>query len=62
MVGFGFGKEAKSVTIETKLYFSDADSAEDAVDIINGVIALLKGLISVPEAKDLLDMIDGGAE
>ena len=62
MVGFGFSKEAKSVTIETNLYFSDADSAEDAADIINGVIALLKGLISVPEAKDLLDMIDGGAE
>ncbi len=57
VAGFGLDKEGENIFLQIKLYFSNAESAEDAEDVISSIITLLP-LISPdipPEVADLLE-------
>ena len=58
IIGFDFNKEADTITIQITPHFLSTDSAEDAKDTLAGAISLFKGMLQVPEVKELLGKIE----
>lgn len=58
IIGFDFNKEADTITIQITPHFLSTDSAEDAKDTLSGAISLFKGMLQVPEVKELLGKIE----
>ncbi len=56
--GFALNKKAETITIQISTHFLSADSAQDAKDALSGAISLFKGIIEVPELKDILGNIE----
>ena len=61
VVGFALNKEAETITIQINPHFLSADSAQDAKDTLIGTISLFKGMLEVPEIKELLGKIEVSA-
>ncbi len=61
IVGFALNKEAETITIQINPHFLSADSAQDAKDTLIGAISLFKGMLEVPEIKELLGKIEVSA-
>jgi hypothetical protein len=58
MVGFALNKEAETITIQINPHFLNTDSAQDAKDTLSGAISLFRGMLQVPEIKELLGKIE----
>ena len=58
ILGFALNKEADTITIQINPHFLSTDSAEDAKDTLSGAISLFKGMLQVPEVKELLGKIE----
>lgn len=58
ILGFALNKEADTITIQINPHFLSTDSAEDAKDTLSGAISLFKGILQVPEVKELLGKIE----
>lgn len=58
ILGFALNKEAETITIQITPHFPSIDSAEDAKDTLSGAISLFKGMLQVPEIKELLGKIE----
>lgn len=56
--GFALNKEAETITIQINIHFLSADSGQDAQDALSGAISLFKGIIEIPELKDILGNIE----
>jgi len=61
IVGFALNKEAETITIQITPHFLSTDSAQDAKDTLSGAIILFRGMLEVPEIKDLLGKIEVSA-
>jgi hypothetical protein len=61
IVGFALNKKAETITIQINPHFLSTDSAQDAKDTLSGTISLFKGMLEVPEIKELLDKIEVSA-
>lgn len=57
ILGFALNKEAETITIQINPHFLSKDSAQDAKDTLSGAISLFKGMLEVPELKELLGKI-----
>ena len=56
--GFGFNKSGQNLSLQIKLYFSDAESASDAEQMISGITAFIP--LMMPEMPTgVLDLLDG---
>ena len=58
ILGFALNKEAEAITIQINSHFLSLDSAEDAKNTLSGAISLFKGILQVPEIKELLGKIE----
>jgi len=58
ILGFALNKQAETITIQINPHFLSTDSAEDARDTLSGAIILFKGILQVPEIKELLGKIE----
>ena len=58
IVGFAISKRAETITIQINPHFLSTDSAQDAKDTLSGAISLFKGVLQVPEIKELLGKIE----
>jgi len=58
IVGFAISKRAETITIQINPHFLSTDSAQDAKDTLSGAIILLRGMLQVPEIKELLGKIE----
>ena len=58
ILGFVFDKKADTITVQITPHFLSTESAEDARDMLSGVISLFKGTLQVPEIKELLGKIE----
>lgn len=58
ILGFALNKEAETITIQITPHFLSKDSAQDAKDTLSGAISLFKGMLQVPEIKELLGKIE----
>jgi len=58
IVGFSLNKRAETITIQINPHFLSTDSAQDAKDTLSGAISLFKGMLQVPEIKELLGKIE----
>jgi len=58
VVGFTLNKELQTITIQIDPHFLSADSAQDAKDTLSGAISLFRGILQVPEQKELLGKIE----
>jgi len=58
ILGFALNKQAETITIQITPHFLSTDSAEDARDTLSGAISLFKGILQVPEIKELLGKIE----
>jgi hypothetical protein len=58
IIGFALNKKNETLNARIDTYFSNADSAQDAKDTINGFISLFKGTLEDQETKDLLGDIE----
>lgn len=58
ILGFALNKESDTITIQITPHFLSTDSAEDAKDTLGGAISLFKGMLQVPEVKELLGKIE----
>lgn len=56
-VGFGFSKAGENLSIQTKLYFCDAESAADVKEMIGVAIGFL-ALFAPPDIEDIVDGIE----
>jgi len=61
IVGFALEKEAETINIQIIPHFLSTDSAQDAKDTLNGTISLFKGMVEVPEIKELLGKVEVSA-
>jgi len=61
IVGFAISKRAETITIQINPHFLSTDSAQDAKDTLSGAIILLRGMLQVPEIKELLGKIEVSA-
>ena len=57
MIGFALNKTADTVTAQIDSHFLSVDAAVDAKDTLSGAISLLKGMLEVPEIKELLGKV-----
>jgi len=58
IVGFAINKRAETITIQINPHFVSTDSAQDAKDTLSGAISLFRGMLQVPEIKELLGKIE----
>ena len=58
IVGFALNKRAETITIQISPHFLSTDSAQDAKDTLSGAISLFRGMLEIPEVKDLLGKIE----
>lgn len=58
ILGFALTKEADTVAIQIKAHFLSADSAENAGNMLSGVLILFRGTLQDPEIKELLGKIE----
>ncbi len=58
IVGFAINKRAETITIQINPHFLSTDSAQDAKDTLSGAISLFRGMLQVPEIKELLGKIE----
>lgn len=58
ILGFALNKKADTITVQINPHFLSTDSAEDARDTLSGTISLFKGILQVPEIKELLGKIE----
>ena len=58
VIGFALTKDGETVTIKIVPHFLSTASAEDARDTLSGAITLAKGMLRVPEIKELLGNIE----
>ncbi len=61
IVGFALNKRAETITIQISPHFLSTDSAQDAKDTLSGAISLFRGMLEIPEVKDLLGKIEVSA-
>ena len=58
IVGFALNKSADTIIIQIDSHFLSTDSAEDAEDMISGMLALFRGTMQVPEVEVILEKIE----
>lgn len=58
ILGVALDKEAETIAIRINPNFLSNDSAQDAKDTLSGAISLFKGMLQVPEIKELLGKIE----
>jgi len=58
IVGFALNKRAETITIQITAHFLSTDSAQDAKDTLSGAIILFRGMLEIPEIKELLGKIE----
>ncbi len=58
VMGFAFNKVSKDLSIKVNAHFLSTDAAKDAKDALSGMVSLMRGMLNIPEVKELLGKIE----